>query len=277
MMSYRLTERDLQVPVLLKDYSLLTTSNIQKLLYPNLSKAQSRLKMLQKSGLVKRFAYPLLSCNGGRCEFVYHLPNKSKVILKTVVHTVKLNDIRIAFELASQKSEGINLIDFITEYKTEVIDGTFRRIIEDKSEEPIIPGRSKRFIPDAVVCFENSATKNRGLFFLELDLASERLFSSNPDRYTVLGKLLLYKDYLVTKGFKKYSGMFDWEFKGFRVLVVLNNQNRIQRIRKKLTQEGVRKFIWFSEFQEISEGAVFDKIWLKPDIGDDNKYSILDR
>ncbi len=52
---YKLTQRDLKVVELVEDYHLLTTSQIQRLLYPTLQKAQTRLYRIWKSGLVKRY------------------------------------------------------------------------------------------------------------------------------------------------------------------------------------------------------------------------------
>ena len=112
-----LTERDLQVLELLARYKLLTTSQIQRLIYPTLQKAQTRLLRLFKAGLVKRFAYPVLPWEGGKGEYVYHLKSRPRTALSLLRHTLKLNDIRIAFELACRQKEGqVNLVGFIPEY-----------------------------------------------------------------------------------------------------------------------------------------------------------------
>ena len=99
---YKLTQRDLKVIELVEDYHLLTTSQIQKLLYPTLQKAQTRLYRIWKSGLLKRFPYPVLLREGGRGEYIYHSNRKPKMSRTGVRHTRGLNDIRIAFDVSSR-------------------------------------------------------------------------------------------------------------------------------------------------------------------------------
>ncbi len=212
--NYKLTQRDLKIPALVEDYHLLTTSQIQKLLFPSLQKAQSRCLRVYQNGLIDRFRYPVLLVEGGRGEFVYHINRMPKFSYTGIVHTIELNEIRIAFELASKRSEGINLVDFIPEYRGFIDEeGRIRRLTEDK----IRRGRMEKagsIIPDAVVCLENS-NNNKILMFVELDLATEKLVTKKEGSYSLLKKMLLYREYGIQGGFKKYNSWFNYQFKGF--------------------------------------------------------------
>ncbi|MBN4081379.1 replication-relaxation family protein [Caldithrix abyssi] len=274
--NYRLTERDLKVPELLKDYRILTTSQIQRLLYPSLQKTSTRLLRLYKNKIVKRFPYPVLMSEGGKGEFIYHIKRKPKISLMAVQHTIHLNDIRIDFELACRKLDHIDLVAFIAEYKGMVNkEGWPRRVVEDGVNDIDNFDRKVSIIPDAVICLENKQTKKRALFMLELDMGSQKLQSGDPGCYSVLKKLMLYKQYLDSQGFERYNEMFKYQFRGFRVLTVMNNPRRIQITRRELTNNGIHRFIWFTEMNRINTNTLFEKIWMRTNVGDDNRYSIL--
>ena len=273
---YKLTQRDLKVVEQVEDYHLLTTSQIQKLLYPSMQKAQTRLYRIWKSGLVKRFPYPVLLREGGRGEYIYHINRKPKMSMTGVLHTIELNDIRIAFDVACRESEQIEMIEFIPEYKGRIdSDGIMRRIVEDSVR---IQGRGKtekRFIPDAVMCLEKRATRKRILLFIELDLGSEKLVTRRTGSYSVIRKLEVYKEYLRQEGYKKYNDRFDYIFRGFRVLVIMSKQRRTQRLRKELTLKEIKKFVWFTQKSGITAEMILKEIWTMSDVNDRKKYSIL--
>jgi hypothetical protein len=94
-------------------------------------------------------------------------------------------------------------------------------------------------------------------------------------RVPICVKRRLYKEYLIQKDFEKYNEWFDYQFKGFRVLVIMNNKQRIQRLRKELTNKEIKKFIWFAEKLEVTPETIFKNIWMMSDIDDEKKYSIL--
>ena len=272
----KLTERDMQVPELLEDYRLLTTSQLQRLLYPSLQKAQTRLLRLYRAGLVKRFSYPVLLREGGKGEYVYHLKKRPNTILTALRHMLQLNDVRIAFELACWKSDEINLVEFIPEYRgVRRNDGRPGRVVEDSVAVREGFGEQAILIPDAVVCLENITTGKRALFFLEVDLGSEKLIAEGRGKYSVMKKMLLYREYLNNRGFERYSNLFRFRFKGFRVLTVMNNSQRMQRLRKELIQRGVRRFVWLAEVSTINKQTLFEKVWLALDAEDNERHSIL--
>lgn len=271
----KLTERDLKVPELVADYKLLTTRQIKELLYPSLQKAQTRLKAVYEAGLVKRYPYPVLLKEGGKGEFVYHVGKKPKIVYSKVLHTLELNKIRIAIETACQQSENIKLIDFIPEYKGKVEKGKIKRLVEQTVTLP--DGKETTLIPDAVICLENKATKKKGLFYLEADLGTEKITTGKRNEYSLLKKMMIYKEYVKSKKYKKYGSVnyYNYAFSGLRVLSVMDSPSRIRSLRRELFNQGIKKFIWLTESSEISANTVFNKIWLMVNIEDDNRYSII--
>ncbi|NQV16327.1 replication-relaxation family protein [bacterium] len=275
---FKLTQRDLQIPGLVENYHLLSTSQIKELLFPTLQKAQTRLKHIWEAGLVKRFQYPVLLVESGKGEYIYHYGRKPKMSYTGILHTLQLNDIRIAFELACKNSARVNMVGFVPEYRAVVDEeGVIKRVVEDvaMATNQNGSGQEKRFIPDAVTCLENPTNKKKILLFIELDLATEKLVSERTEKYSVMKKMMLYRDYQRQKGFERYNRTFDYSFKGFRVMIVMNNKRRIQILRKELTLRGIEKFVWFGEREAINQNTVFDEIWNIADIKEEKKHSIL--
>ena len=272
--SKRLTTRDLQVPELVKEYKLLTTSQIKTLLYPSLQKAQTRLKAVYEAGLVKRYTYPVLLKEGGKGEYVYHVGKKPKLVYSKVLHTIELNKIRIAFEKACEQTENIMLIDFIPEYKGKVEKGKIKRLVEQEVSLPDGIGKTT-LIPDAVICLENTRTKKKGLFYVEVDLGTEKITTGNKKDYSLLKKMLVYKEYVKGEKYKKYNDLYDYDYRGIRVLSVMDSSTRIRSLRRELFNKGIKKFIWLTESSEINTSTVFSKIWMMANIKDNNKYSII--
>ena len=274
----RLTKRDLKIPGLVVEYHLLTTLQIKRLLYfPSLQKTQARLLTLFKAGLVKRFRYPLLLSDGGSGEFIYYYRKRKRISLSGVFHTLQLNEIRISFTEACDNSRGIDMTAFIPEYKGFVSgDGSPERFIEDTVGGGEEGKEARKIIPDAVICLENSDKDKKALFFLELDLGTERIASDNDMNYSLLSKLKRYEDYFRTRGFERYNSWFGKKFRGFRALLVMDSQRRIQRLRAELKKRGIVGFIWFAEKSSLNGNTVFQNIWYKDNIEDENRYSLLD-
>lgn len=276
-----LTARDLEVPELVQNYRYLTTSQIKTLLYPSIQKTQTRMLKIYKSGLVKRFPFPILIREGGKGEYVYHLGKLPRLSFSKLVHTVRLNDIRIAFEKGCQNSGIIQLVEFIPEYKKMSIrpknnehkgyDGS-----EDKEEAWDKLTTKKHIIPDGVMCMENPSRQKRALFFIEVDLGSEKITTTKKDQYSLMKKMLVYREWLREKNHSPYCKYFDYDFKGFRVLVIMNNQTRIRKLRKELCKNNIRKFIYITEQTEIKSESILKHIWQIPGTDNKNGYSIIE-
>jgi len=269
-MKINLTPRDLRVPELVQDYRYLTTSQIKTILYPSIQKTQTRMLKIYKSGLVKRFPYPVLLREGGKGEYVYHLGKLPRLTFSKLVHTIRLNDIRIVFEKGCGNSGIIQLAEFIPEYKKMSIRPV-------KNENKGYEGNEKNIIPDGVMCLENPSRKKKALFFIEVDLGSEKITTEKKDQYSLLKKMLVYKEWLQNPKYKDYSRYFGYEFKGFRVLVIMNAESRIEKLKKELYKNNIKKFVCIAEQSEVKVETVLERIWQIPDSQKKEKRSIIEK
>jgi|GEM_PF-4427735 len=276
-----LTTRDMEVPEFVQDYRYLTTSQIQILLYPSIQKTQTRMLKIYKSGLVKRFPYPVLIRDGGKGEYVYHLGKLPRLYFSKLVHTIKLNDVRIAFVKGCQNSGIIRLLEFIPEYKKMSIrpSKNENKGYDGNGEEEEAESRlttKKHIIPDGVMCLENPSLGKKALFFIEVDLGTEKITTTKKDQYSLLKKMLVYREWLQNPKYEEYSEYFGYEFTGFRVLVIMNAETRIQKLRKELYQNNMRKFIYMTEQGAIRSKTILKAIWQRPGTEDKRCYSIIE-
>jgi len=123
----RLTERDLRILKALREYQVLSTSQIQRLFFPSRCRALKRLNLLRNQELLRRHLRRVAPCEGS-VEALY-LPSRRG--LRTLFqhdhsgryysskighppsdlfleHTLARNDFRIAVESASNKCHGVS-------------------------------------------------------------------------------------------------------------------------------------------------------------------------
>ena len=261
-LKHRLTDRDLQVVELLKDYKMLTTSQIQQLLYPSKQKTQTRLLLLYKQKLVKRFPYPVLIKDTGKGEYVYHLKKQTGNTLLKLQHHIKLNDLRIIFEKTFKQKDEIRLVDFIPEYSGKIkISTRTNNQSEWKPNSNTYNNNGIEIIPDATIVLENTINKKKALFFLELDLGSEQLFSKNNDQYALFSKIQKYSNYKKQNNYTQFNTLYNYSFKGFRVLLIMNKISRIEKIISTINRHKIYKLIWITSISELTQNSIKDKIW----------------
>jgi Replication-relaxation len=95
--------------------------------------------------------------------------------------------------------------------------------------EPRIP--DTRIVPDGVFVLENREKGRAGLFFLEVDMGSERITSpvSRDPRATIRGKFEQYDKYLTSGRFVQTYSAYG-EFRFFSLLFVATSPDRIDNI-----------------------------------------------
>src|SRR4051812_26477371 len=90
-------------------------------------------------------------------------------------------------------------------------------------------------VPDAAFILENVETGQRGLFFLEMDMATERIVTqiSHDKRITLRYKIEQYDRYLAGGRFARTYSPFG-EFRYFTLLFVTIGETRVNNIRNAL-------------------------------------------
>jgi hypothetical protein len=146
------------------------------------------------------------------------------------IHTV---DMLISAELAVRARPPLTMVKTFLEFKrvkrgTQIMRETPDYVEKEETTE-------NKIIPDAAFILENIETGNRALFFIEMDMATERIISliTRDSRITLHHKFKQYDRYLKGQRYRQtYSDL--GEFRYFMMLFVTLNENRVENIRREM-------------------------------------------
>jgi hypothetical protein len=189
-------------------------------------------------------------------------------------HQLRLIDPVIALEIAVRGRPHLNLVRTFVEYRRTRKSGRIARETTDFVDAEEIP--ENRIIPDAAFVLENFETGRRGLFFLEMDMATERIVTqiSHDRRITLRYKIEQYDRYLTGGRFAQTYAPYG-EFGHFTLLFVTYGEERIDNIRRAMADlpAELHPYYRFSTF-EAAAANFLDAVWKARDISDTQLYPL---
>jgi hypothetical protein len=189
-------------------------------------------------------------------------------------HRLRLLDLFIALELSVRGRDHINLIKTLLEYKRVRRQGRLARETTDFVAAEEIP--ENRIIPDGAFILENIETGRRALFFVEMDMATERVVTniSHDKKMTLRFKFEQYDRYLQSGRFAKTYTPYG-EFRSFLMLFVTFGADRIANIRQALADlpEQLHAYYRFAEFEQATTDLL-GPVWLSRCPTDEQWYRL---
>src|SRR3954449_2398827 len=141
-------------------------------------------------------------------------------------HRLRTVDLLIAAEIAVRGRAHLSLMQTFLEYRMVKRGSRLQRETTDfvAREET----SENRIVPDAAFVLENVETGQRGLFFLEMDMATERIVTqiTHDKRITLRYKIEQYDRYLASGRFARTYSPYG-EFRYFTLLFVTTGDTRI--------------------------------------------------
>ncbi|MEL6961547.1 MAG: replication-relaxation family protein [Pseudomonadota bacterium] len=121
------------------------------------------------------------------------------------LHTV---DLMIAAETAVRERANLSVVATFLEYRRVRVGNRYQRETTDLVADENVS--ENRIIPDAALIIENIETGRRALFFIEMDMGTERIVTriTGDKRHTILHKIGQYDRYL-------QSGRYAQKFRAF--------------------------------------------------------------
>jgi hypothetical protein len=130
-----------------------------------------------------------------------------------------------------------------------------------------------RIIPDAAFVLENIESGKRALFFLEMDMGTERIVSqiTRDKRIYLFYKLIQYDRYLQGMRYRStYAGYGDFRF--FTLLFVTIWQERVENIRREMTRLPPE----FSDYYRLTTySQAIGPIWKSRLLTDTRTYGLV--
>ena len=131
------------------------------------------------------------------------------------------------------------------------------------------------FVPDGVFLLTDSDTAKSLLFFLEADMDSEPLESSQSGRADILRKIQTYQSYFACERYKRYEETWTVKLNGFRLLFVTSSFNRLVSLCRLVRATPPSDFVWATSQDRMFGEGLSGNIWDRGGKEEDALHSIL--
>jgi hypothetical protein len=278
-------------------YRYLTISQFSRAAAMNRNTAAHQLHRLERHGLLGHFGNTGLGY--GKTPKAYYLRRKGWETLQResdippellgnykevkvdsrwspqMYHRLRTVDLMISAEVAVRRRSHLSMVATFLEYRRVK---RAERVVPETAD--YVPGEEtseNRIIPDAAFVLENIETNKRGLFFLEMDMGTERIVSAitRDHRLSLHYKISQYDRYLQSQGYRKTYAAYG-EFRFFMLLFVTQSDQRIEHIRRELTDlpQELAAYYRFTTFA-AAMGDFFSAIWKSRLLSDTTVYPLV--
>jgi hypothetical protein len=279
-------------------YSFLTIDQFARVSGMSRDASSRQLRILELRRLLSHFGNVALP-GVGRTPKVYYLTRKGWEILHNesdipleflgkyreikidarwspqMYHRLRTVDLMISAECAVRGRSSLSIVKTFLEYRrVKKRNGVQRETTDFVDKEEI---GENRIIPDGAFIIENIQTKKRALFFLEMDMGTERIvsFITRDNRITLHHKLSQYDKYLQNGRYKETYKPYG-EFGYFTLLFVTLSEERIQNIRREAANlpQNLADYYRFTIFSKAMDD-LFGQIWSSRSQADTNLYALV--
>jgi hypothetical protein len=190
-------------------------------------------------------------------------------------HRLRTVDVMISAEVAVRQRPHLSMVKTFLEYRRVKRGNQVARETTDFVAEEEVT--DNRIIPDAAFIMENIETNRRALFFVEMDMSTERIVSSitRDNRLTIYHKISQYDRYLQGLRYRQTYASYG-EFRSFIMLFVTLNEQRIENIRRELGNlpQELAAYYRFTTF-DAAMGDFLGAIWKSRLMTDATLYPLV--
>ena len=282
---------------LMQKYRFLTVGQFARIAGFSTYHAAEVLRDLTRWGFIGFFGYIGIPSQGGKTPKVYYLKRKGWDILSLeqhpladalepfmqvhttwtpqMYHRIRTIDLLISAEAAISKRPHLAMAKTFVSYRMikkghAVTRETTDFVAEEKTSE-------NKLVPDAAFVLENVEMERRALFFVEMDMATERIISQTPhNHHTSLHyKISQYDRYLKSLRYSQTYSAYG-QFRSFTLLFVTLSDERVQSIRRQLRDlpEEFAPYYRFTSY-EHAMGDFFGPIWKSRLFSDHREYALV--
>jgi hypothetical protein len=255
----QLTERDGAILKAVYDYRLLTSEQIEALLFRSekprgrQTSCQRRLQLLFHHGLLNRLNLPIV-LGQGRAPFVYELDQAgAQYLVRTygidqksvrtrmategygalfVDHLLSINSVRIAFSVVKDVSEW-RVDEWIADFEFRT------KALREKVPYTMRGNRIERKFPDGYFVVTDESGTRRAHFFLEVDEGT-----MSTTRWGE--KIRAYKEYRSLGHATKHFNTVN-----IRLLTVVQSEKRLETLKAATEKVGGDRFFWFTTHSQL--------------------------
>ena len=134
---------------------------------------------------------------------------------------------------------------------------------------------SIEFVPDGVFTIWHKGIGKSLLFFLEVDMGTETRASLDRNPGDIRQKILNYKALFRAGHYKRYEGIFESTYKGFRLLFLVNSPSRLVSLCRLVQEMPPSDFVWLTEQNQMFSQGLAANIWVRGGKNNNSLQSIL--
>jgi hypothetical protein len=190
-------------------------------------------------------------------------------------HRLRIIDLLLSAEMAIRGRPHLRMVKVFVEYRMRKRGTTPARETTDfvGTEET----SENKLVPDAAFIMENIEAERRALFFVEMDMGSERIITNLPrdHKITLHYKLAQYDRYLKSLRYSETYREYG-HFRSFILLFVTLSSERMCNILRHVQDlpAELSPYYRFTTFDEAM-GDLFGPIWKSRSVADGQPYSLV--
>src|SRR3954471_3457670 len=190
-------------------------------------------------------------------------------------HRLRIIDLMLSAEIAIRNRPHLTMVKPFLEYRMVKKGNSVARETTDFVEAPEIS--DNKLVPDGAFILENVETGRRALFFVEMDMATERIVSNIPRdvRTTLHHKISQYDRYLKSRRYVQTYATYG-EFRFFTLLFVTIGEQRLENVRRNMQDLPAEfaKFYRFTTFEQAT-GDFLGPVWKSRLLTDTALYPLV--
>jgi len=266
-----LTPRDIEILKTVAEYRILTTSQLTLLIFPSQQMARKKIRELKAAGLLKMAERPSYS-SAGRPESLVCLSSLGLKVLKdsgeiaagTAGDQITDLDFRSLGHQLLVNWVWIHLAQLVRQRSYLKVDFLSHSIHRGRCEISLPDSLiATSIIPDGIFSITDTKQSKSLLFFLEVDMGTETLSSSDTKTTDIRKKILSYQQVFQAGSYKQFEEMLPALLKGFRTLFVANTEARSLQLCRLVRSVPATDFIWLADQNSLSKSGISAGIWTK--------------
>jgi prolyl oligopeptidase PreP (S9A serine peptidase family) len=226
---------------------------------------------------LRRRGWELLTAEGGIPEELigsFVEVHKETTWTQQMYHRLRLLDLFVALEVAVHARPHIHHVKTFLEYRRVRRGNRLARETTDFVAEEEVS--ENRIIPDGAFVLENVETTRRALFFVEMDMATERIVTkiSHDRRVTLRFRMEQYDRYLQSLRYAQTYAAYG-DFRHFTLLFVTVGEERLKHVRAAFADlpEELHDYYRFATFEE-AQADFLGPVWLSRALDDTQRHRL---
>ena len=278
-MAFKLNKNDRRILFSIADCRVLTQSQIAAIQMRSKQVVRRRMRAMENEGLIHSSTQRLAGFRG-RPEKIFSLSKKgvhflelddtqTKSILQRINednfrfldHQLLINWFQIHLRYMEKTCPALSFRFLSSSSYLLARDDNNRPFTSEQKPDSEYTENTHGFTPDGVFSLSHNDNRKTLLFFLEVDLGSESLFSPKRKAGDIRKKILNYQSYFRNGRYKRYGKIWNCEFKGFRLLFLTNTHGRLVALCKLVRQTPPSNFIWLTTQEKMFSYGLSARIW----------------